>query len=448
VQIGPPSNQKEGRLVSGFILSHKYEHHFSIMNKATYVFSLILAVGAITTQAADWPQWRGPNRDGISKETGLLKDWPANGPTLLWHQKEIGSGHSTPSIVGERIYLVSNKGVEDEFVHALEVKDGTQAWSTRIGKVGANEGPQYPGSRSTPTVDGDLLYALGSDGDLACLETKTGKLRWQKNLRTEFGGKPGNWAFSESVLIDGDVLVCTPGGTDATMLAVNKKSGDVIWKSAFKEGDLAGYASPIVVEVGGFKQYVQFVQKALVGVDAKTGKPLWRYEKTAQGSAANIPTPVADKEYIYSASGRTGGGLVKLKVNEGAVEAEQVYFSPKLPLSIGGSVKVGDFHYGTGRQSMMCVEFATGNLKWEDPAIGPASILYADGRLYLHGENGEVALIEATPEAYRVKGRFLPSDQPKRANQMDKSWTYPVVANGRLYIRDMNSLWCYDVKSK
>jgi outer membrane protein assembly factor BamB len=396
--------------------------------------------------AADWPQWRGPNRDGISKETGLLKEWPADGPKLLWHQKQIGGGYSTPAVVGDRLYIVSSEGMDNEYVQSLEVKDGKQAWSTRIGKSGRNEGPQYPGSRSTPTMDGDSLYVLGSDGDLAALETKTGKVRWTKNLRTEFGGKPGNWAYSESVLIDGDTLVCTPGGGEATLVALNKKSGDVIWKCAVKEGDEAAYASPIVVEAGGIKQYVQFVQKALVGVDAKTGKLLWRYERTAQGSPANIPTPVADNGYVYSAANRTGGALVKLKASDGNVEAEQVYFSTKLPSSIGGFLKFGENLYGTRRQGLMCVEFTTGEVRWEDAALGPASLCYADGRLYLHGESGEVALVEATPEAYRAKGRFTPPDRPPRANQMDKSWAYPVVANGRLYIRDMNSLWCYDVR--
>ena len=183
------------------------------MNTLTFGPRLIalLAAGlpcvAAPLYAKDWPQWRGPNRDGISQETGLLKEWPKEGPKLLWQQKEIGSGYSTPAVVGDRLYLCSNKDMDDEFVQALAVKDGTQVWSARLGKVGPNQGPQYPAARSTPTVDGELLYALGSDGDLACVEIANGKIRWQKNLRTGFGGKPGKWAYAESPLIDGDMLV-------------------------------------------------------------------------------------------------------------------------------------------------------------------------------------------------------------------------------------------------
>src|SRR4051812_3849392 len=220
--------------------------------------------------AADWPQWRGPGRDGISKETGLLKEWPKDGPKLLWQVKDIGFGYSTPSVVGDHLYLLSNKGTANEFAQALSVKDGKQVWSTRLGNVGPNKGPQYPGARSTPTVDGDSLYALGSDGDLACLETASGKLRWKKNLRTDLGGKPGDWAYAESPLVDGDRLVVTPGGADATLVALNKASGDVAWKSAIPGGDNAGYASIISIDAAGKKQYVQFLGNGLVGVDAQS----------------------------------------------------------------------------------------------------------------------------------------------------------------------------------
>jgi outer membrane protein assembly factor BamB len=237
--------------------------------RALFLKSLMV-IFPIFFAAADWPQWRGPTRTGISEETGLLKEWPKDGPKLLWRAPDIGSGYSTPAIVGERIYLLSNKGKDDEYAQALDVKDGKQIWSTRLGKVGPNQGPQYPGARSTPTVEGDRLYVLGSDGDLVCLDTTSGNEIWHKNLRKDFDGKPGMWAYSESPLIDSDVLVCTPGGTDATMVALNKKTGEVIWKSPIGEGGQAAYASAIITEAGGVKQYVQFLQKAVVGVDAKT----------------------------------------------------------------------------------------------------------------------------------------------------------------------------------
>jgi len=410
----------------------------------TRALILVLALVWCDVNADDWPQWRGPERNGVSKETGLLKEWPKEGPKLIWQVKEIGSGYSTPSVVGKRLYLLSNEGADKEFVQALEVADGKRAWSTPIGKVGRNEGPQYPGARSTPTVDGDSIYALGSDGDLVCLETANGAIRWNKNLRSDFSGKPGNWAYAESPLIDGDVLVCTPGGSDATLVALNKKTGEVVWKAVVPGGDEAGYASIIKMEAGGPKQYVQFVGKGVVGVDAKTGKFLWRYDKTAQNSPANIPTPLAEGDYVFSGAGRSGGGLIKLKTKDGAFEVEEVTFSPKLPTAIGGAVKVGEHFYGTAGQSLLCAEFKTGKLKWEERSVAPGSLFYAEGRLYLHGENGDVALVEATPEGYREKGRFTPPGQPERGRT--KAWSYPVVANGRLYIHDLGTLWAYDVK--
>ena len=191
--------------------------------------------------AADWPQWRGPQRNGISAETGLLAEWPKEGPRLVWQVKDIGSGYSTPSVVGDRIYLLSNQGTNDEFVQALDAKDGKRVWSQRIGKVGnPDQQPNYPAARSTPTVDGEWVFAFGSDGDLACLERATGKVRWQKNVRQDYGGQPGIWAYSESPLVDGEAVICTPGGSNATLVALNKTTGELIWKCAIPGGRAGG----------------------------------------------------------------------------------------------------------------------------------------------------------------------------------------------------------------
>jgi outer membrane protein assembly factor BamB len=388
--------------------------------------------------AADWPQWRGPDRDGRSQETGLLKEWPKDGPPLIWHAKDIGDGYSTPAVVGERIFVISNRGLDNEFVQAMSVADGKQLWTTKLGKVGPNQGPQYPGARSTPTVDGEVLYALGSDGDLACVSIASGETRWAKNLRRDFGGMPGNWAYSESPLVDGDRLICTPGGADATIVALNKTTGELIWKSAVPEGDEAAYASIITVTTGGVKQYVQFLAKGLVGIDAQSGKFLWRYEQTAKGSPANIPTPVAHDQFIYSSAARSGGGLVELSAAGDGISAKQVYFFPKMPSSIGGSVKVGDYLYGTNSQGLMCVDFKTGEVKWQDRGVGAGAVCFADGMLYLHGEKGDAALLEATPDGYREKGRVTPPDQPDRGRS--SAWAYPIVSGGRLYLRDLGSL--------
>lgn len=406
----------------------------------------------VVVSAADWPQWRGSERNGISKESGLLKQWPAEGPKLLWQVNDIGDGFSTPVVVGARIYLMSNRGMENEFVQALSTKDGKPIWATRVGNVGnPNQNPPYPKARSTPTVDGNFIYALGSDGDLACLEAKNGKIRWQKNIRKEFGGKPGEWAYAESPLVDGDLVVVTPGGAEATMVALNKKTGATVWKSAIPGGDPAGYASAIVVQAGGRKQYVQLLEKGIVGVDAKTGQFLWRYKEAAKGPAQYF-TPIARGEYVYGGALGVGGGLIRLKTDGSGVAAEQVYFERGLPNGIGGAVLVGDYLYGADMpgQRLVAVEFTTGKVKWQSENFGWASVAYADGLLYLHHLNGDVGLVEATPEGYREKGKFTPPNQPKHKQVgtfPEMAFAYPIIANGRLYIRDLGTLWAYDIKA-
>lgn len=409
------------------------------------VLTLCAAQGAA---GSDWPQWRGPTRNGVSTETGLLPAWPEGGPKLRWKVTDLGMGYSAPVVVGDRLYVLANEGVEDEFVQAHATADGRRLWRTRLGKVGnPNMQPNFPGARSTPTVVGEVLYALSSDGDLACVELASGRVRWQRNLRTEFGGQPGEWAYAESPLVDGELLLCTPGGSQATLLALNRHTGEVIWKAALPEADAAAYASAIVVEVGGIKQYVQLLQKGLVGVEAKTGRLLWRYAKPVSKFNANIPTPLAAEGCVYVASAGTGAGAVRLGVEDGRVQARELYFDAKLPTAIGGVVKVGDCLYGTTAKALVCLDFTTGQVRWEAPALGAASLCIADGRLYLHGENGEVGLVDPSPEGYRPKGRFSPPDQPKRRGPMEKAWAYPIVAHGCLYIRDHNLLWCYDVKA-
>ncbi|HEX7999092.1 MAG TPA: PQQ-binding-like beta-propeller repeat protein [Pyrinomonadaceae bacterium] len=405
----------------------------------------------MAASTSDWPQWRGPARDGLSRERGLLKQWPKEGPKLLWQVNDIGDGYSTPVVVGTRIYLMSNRGMDNEFVQALSTQDGKPIWTTRVGNVGNPDmNPPYAKARSTPTVEGDFIYVLGSDGDLACLEAKSGKIRWQKNIRQEFGGKPGEWAYAESPLVDGDAVVVTPGGAEATMIALNKKTGALIWKSAVPGGDPAGYASAIVVQGGGRKQYVQLLSKGLIGVDAKTGQFLWRFKEAAKGPAQYF-TPVGREGYVYCGALGVGGVLLRLKPDGGGVAAEQVYFTRGLPNGIGGAVLVGDYLYGGDMpgQKLVAVEFTTGKVKWTSESFAWASVAYADGHLYLHGLNGEFALVEATPEGYREKGRFTPPAQPKhkQVGQFpEMSFTYPVIANGRLYIRDLGSLWAYDIK--
>jgi outer membrane protein assembly factor BamB len=412
---------------------------------ATTTFGVVFTAFTPIAYAANWPQWRGPERNGVSAETGLLSEWPANGPELLWDKKDLGGGYSTPAVVGKRLYILGSEGLENEFIQALDVENnGEPIWKKRIGNVGEPEQhPPYPGARSTPTVDGDRLYVLGSDGDLLCLNAKNGDVIWQKNLRRDFDGDPGEWAYSESPLVDGDRLIVTPGGSDATIVALDKNTGEPVWKTPIEGGEEAAYASVVISHAGGVKQYVQFLGKGLVGVDAATGKLLWRYNRTAEGSPANIPTPLVHEDYIYTASGRGGGALIQLNQTPEGFVVEEKYYDGNLPKAIGGTVLVDQHIYGTTSDALKCIELTSGEVVWQNRAIGAASICVAEGHLYLHGENGEVALVEATSEGYREKGRFTPPGAPDRGSS--KAWAYPVVADGKLFIFDTGALWCFDV---
>ena len=407
----------------------------------------LFGLAAVGSSAADFGQWRGPLRDGHSPETGLLQEWPKDGPKLLWQVQAIGAGYSTPAVVADHLYLLGSDASR-ESVYALNVKDGSQVWAVKSGQIGHPEQqPNYAGARSTPTVDGKYLYALGSDGDLVCLETANGKEVWRKHLRTDFGGKYGEWAYSESPLVDGDKVIVTPGGTNATVVALNKKTGELIWKCAVPDGSAAGYSSVLSAEFGGVRQYVQFLTSGLMGLEPSTGKLLWRYEKSGRGSPAVIIMPLVSDGLIYSGAFRATTALIKPVLKDGAFSVEEIYSNAKLPVGLGGVVKVGDYFYGSGGSVAMCVEFKTGTVKWEERSIGPGSLLVADQRIYVHAENGDVAMFEPSAEGYREKGRFTPPGLPSRTNPMEKAWTYPVIANGKLYIRDKESLWCYDVKA-
>jgi outer membrane protein assembly factor BamB len=403
----------------------------------------LLLVGTGAAAAGDWPCWRGPDRTGVSAETGLLKRWPLGGPRLVWKATGIGGGYSTPSVAGGRVFVMGSRGGE-EFVLALDARDGRRLWSTRVGIVGENTGPNYPGPRSTPTVDGGLFYTLGSDGDLVCAATATGQVVWHKHLLKDFEGKRGTWAYAESVLIDGDTLVCTPGGHRATMAALDKRTGAVRWQAVKPEYNTAGYASAVVAEAGGVRQYIQFVGSGLMGVAARDGRLLWTYNRHIGGVSSG--TPIVHDGYVFSsASGVEGAGgdaLLRLSPDgKGGVQATEVYLVRSIVNLHGGVVRVGEFLYGTTRSALVCVEFKTGARKWLERGVGQGSLVAADGHLYVRGEQGDVALVEATPGGYHEKGRFR---QPDRS--AFSTFCHPVVANGRLYLRDEDVMLCYDVQ--
>ena len=409
--------------------------------KQRILFVVIALTAGSAVIAADWPQFRGPKRDDVSTEKGLLKTWPAEGPSLDWTAKGIGGGYSSVSIVGDRVYTLGNKGKVTNVV-ALERDTGKIVWTAELGPEGGNLG-------CTPTVDGKHIYAIGQSGDIVCLETETGKRVWHHNFVKEFGGKFGGWRYCESPLVDGDRLICTPGGAEATMVALNKLTGAVIWKCAIPVNETeAGYSSVVIAEVGKVKQYVQLLSGGLVGVRTD-GQFLWKYEKLGNNTA-NIPTPIVMGDHVFSSAGYgKGGALVKLTADGDKVAAEEVYFNRELTNKHGGVLLVDGHLYGDSDDSgrPFCADVKTGKVLWkkgrEDGAgKQSASVTYADGHLYFHYENGVVALVKASPEAYTEVGSFkIPKPQ-------GACWAHPVVVGGKLYLREGDSIYCYDVQAK
>ena len=303
--------------------------------------------------AADWPQWRGTNRDGTSADTGLLKEWPKEGPSLAWKIKGLGGGYSGPSIAAGRIFGMSNRG-DDEVVWALSETDGKELWATPLGPAFKQVAPQgKEGPACTPTVDGERLYVEGLGGAVACLQANDGKIVWQHSLTGDFGGGVPRWSYRESPLVDGDKVICTPGGQDATLVALDKLTGKTIWKSQAPDSPKAAYASAIAIDFDGQRQYVQLTAKTVVGVAASDGKFLWRYDQPANGMGINCSPPLYHDGKVFAASayGR-GGGLVKLsKDASGGVKAEEVYFSKKMQNHHGGTLLVDGYVYCGHKQN-------------------------------------------------------------------------------------------------
>lgn len=404
--------------------------------------SAVLAAPEFKPQPFDWPQWQGPDRTTISRETGLLKTWPKEGPPLAWKVSGMGGGYCTPSVAAGRIVGMSYRG-DDEVVWALDETNGKELWQTRI--AAANRRVGYgDGSRCTPTVDGNVLYALGVSGDLVCLNVADGQEVWRKNLVKDFKGNVPGWGYSESPLVDGEKLIATPGGKQATLVALNKKNGETIWQAQVPQGDGAQYASVIAADVNGQRQYIQFLRGGVVGVAAADGKFLWRYNKPANGTA-NISTAIYFDQCVFGASGYgTGGGLVKLTPDGSMIKADEVYFTKDMKNHHGGMVLLDGFLYGANDgNELVCLEFKTGTVKWRERKPGKGSIAFADGRLYYRNEGGSVVLVEAKSDGYVECGRF---NQPERSKK--PAWPHPVVANGKLYLLDQDTLFGYDVKQR
>lgn len=420
---------------------------------------LVFISCGLATDGADqnnWSQWQGPDRNAICKETGLLKTWGADGPPLLYQHKGLGDGYSTPVVHQGIIYGQSwrgNKGSKVDGVWALDEASKKELWFTEIGP--ADEKISYDhGPRSSPTIAGDKLYALTANGDLGCLDLSNGKVLWKSSFKKQLGGKMmSSWGFSESPLVDGNKVIVTPGGPENTMVAFNKDSGSIIWRAGIGGGNGAGYASPVVMTVSGTRMYVTWLGGCVVGVSAETGKELWRNTKVA-GRVANIPTPIVSGDHVFCTTGYNGsnGGSVLLQIvksGNGFTAKEKWYHDNREFMNHHGGVVLvnGHFYGGHGQNEgfLSCVEFATGKVKYRNRGAGKgsAAILYADGHLYYRYQDGTMALVKINPNKDEVVSKFkLPYDSGK------PSWPHPVICNGKLYIRDMDVLMCFDVKAK
>ncbi|MEM9557501.1 MAG: PQQ-binding-like beta-propeller repeat protein [Acidobacteriota bacterium] len=416
-----------------------------------WALALLSTIAWGATAGADWPQWNGPGRDGMSAETGLLQEWPAEGPPLAWTVDDLGGGHSAPSIAEGRIFGMSHRG-DDEVVWALSEKDGSPNWVTRLGPAfGQDRAEADDGPGATPTVDGDLLYVQGLAGDVSCLRVETGELVWQRDLRKDFGADVPRWSFRESPLIEGDLVIVTPGAPGATLVALDKLTGATRWQSAVPGDPGPAYSSAIAIGFDGRRQIVQFTAQGLVGVAASDGAFLWRYDPPSNPYGINISTPIHHQGQIFASSAYgNGGGLVTLRrADSGGVTADEVYFTPRMQNHHGGMILLDGALFGAdGGNSggyLVALDFATGEVLWDQRAgrLAPkGAIAYADGRLYYRTEDGAMLLVEPSREEYLERGRF---EQPDRSGK--PAWTHPVLANGRLYLRDQGTLLAYDVRA-
>jgi len=401
----------------------------------------VVSLGNVNAANFDWPQWRGPDRADVSKETGLLKKWPAEGPKRVWLFENAGNGYSGPAIANGKYFTIGTRD-GNECVLALDANTGKELWVAKIG--GELDNRWGSGPRGTPTVDGDRVYALSGKGDLAAINVADGKVVWTASM-TALGGKTPGWGYTESVLVDGDKVVCTPGGSKGALAALNKADGKEVWRSTdFTDG--AQYASIIPADINGQRQYIQLTMQHLVGISAKDGKQLWSSDWP--GRTAVIPTPIYRDSHVYISSGYgVGSKLVKIEAGN---KATTVYENKVMKNHHGGVILVGDHLYGYSDGSgWVCQDFKSGDEVWaERNKLGKGAIACADGMLYCLDEgSGAVVLIEASPKGWSEQGRFKLDPQTKIRSPQGRIWTHPVISNGKLYLRDQDLIYCYDIKA-
>ena len=391
----------------------------------------VLNVEADNHGTAEWAQWRGPNRDGISSETGFLKNWPKEGPKVLWHVS-LGEGYSGISIAQGKVYTMAAEG-DDEFVICLNASNGEEIWRFRSGAKFTEQ--RGDGPRSMPTVHGDSVFALGAEGKLYALDARDGTKLWAHNFVEEFDSKIPTWGFSSSPLIEGNLVLVEAGGKDGkSIVAFDKASGDVVWTT---HTDEVGYSSPIAIDFGGVRQIIFLTSKTLLSVAPEDGQIYWKY---SWPEGINIATPIfiPDDKIFISASYDKGAVLLRMTADGDRIGIKEVWKSRVMKNHFNSSVLQGDYLYGFDNAILTCIEVDTGEERWRQRGFRKGSLLLADGHLVILGEGGKLALAEATPDEYREKARFQLFD--------DKCWTVPTLAGGRLYLRTQKEMVCLDLR--
>jgi outer membrane protein assembly factor BamB/SAM-dependent methyltransferase len=407
------------------------------MNSRCLAFLLALAA-----LAADWPQWRGPNRDNVSPEKGLLQAWPKDGPDLLWKATGLGEGVASPSIANGRVFVLGYR-MNDEYLAARSTRDGKELWATRVGPGVKEMSAMRWLSQRTPTVDGERVYAFTAGGLLVCLESATGKELWRKDYAMDFGGKRGPWGYCDYPLVDGGNLICTPGVGDQAVVALDKKTGELIWKCAVPKSTRGTHSAPVISEAAGVRQIVHFLDCGPVGISARDGKLLWELPLARIGGG-NVHTPLVRDDLVYFTCGwGVKGAILRLSPGKekGAVEVKEVAeIGHNFDSWIGSSVLLGDFlHSADGA----CIDTRTGKVVGKHKKVSPRSTLVAaEGRLYHRRSDGTLTLSEWTEkDGYVVHGEFKPP------RTRDVPWCFPAIAGGCLFLRDHDMLLCYDLKA-
>jgi len=402
----------------------------------TSILALSLPAVVSNRTLDDWPQWRGKNRDGVSVEKGLMKTWPQGGPKLAWTANGAGEGYSSFSVAGGKVYTLGARA-GTEYVMAFDEATGKKLWEVANGARFSND--RGDGPRATPTISGGALYAYGASGDLSALDAASGKAIWKINVIEKFGGGNITWGLSESPLVLADRVLVNAGGPKASIVAVSRKDGSVLWRS---ESDEPGYSSGVVHEFGGVPQAIFFTARRGVAVDTRDGRLLWSYDRMSNRTA-NVATPIArGNKVFFSSDYGTGAGLLELTASGKDISAKEVYFTREMRNHHSSSVLVGDHLYGFSSAILTAMKFDSGEVAWRDRSVGKGAVVFADDRLYLFSETGVVGLAAADPTGYREHGRF----QIKTGSL--PTWSHPVVANGKLFIRDQNTIYAYDVKAR